>query len=68
MDLEENHQGYEGSITCFLEPSIEKSMIVNIDDQKFPDRSGHYFVETVEGEFSASGGRQKLTLKHYDNN
>lgn len=68
LDLEENHQGYEGSITCFLEPSFEKSMTVNIDDQKFPDRSGHYFVETVEGEFSASGGRQKLTLKHYDNN
>ncbi len=68
MEDEQNCKGYEGNITCFLTPNIEKSMTVEIDDPKFPDRSGRYFVETVEGEFSASGGRQKLTLKHYGDN
>lgn len=68
MENEQNNKGYEGSITCFLVPNFEISMTAEISDTKFPDRSGLYFVETVEGEFSASGGRQKLTLKHYGNN
>lgn len=68
MESEQNNQGYEGSITCFLIPNFEKSMTAEISDKKFPDRSGKYFVETVEGEFSSSGGRQKLTLKHYGDN
>lgn len=67
MENEENRQGYEGSVTCFLEPAFEKSMVAEIDDPKFPERNGRYFVETVEGEYSANGGRQKLTLRQYDN-
>ncbi len=67
MEKDENRQGYEGSVTFFLEPAFEKSMVADIDDLKFPERSGRYFVETVEGEYSASGGRQKLTLRQYDN-
>lgn len=42
-------------------------MTVEIDDPKFPERNGRYFVETIEGEYLANGGRQKLTLRQYDN-
>lgn len=67
LQSENNRQGYGGNVTCFLEPAFEKSMTAEISDPKFPERSGKYFVESVEGEFSASGGRQKLTLVNYDN-
>jgi hypothetical protein len=53
-----NYQGYEGNITSFLEPSINKGMVAEIDGYKYPEKSGDYFVESVEGEFSSSGGRQ----------
>jgi len=62
----ENFSGYKGSITAFLEPHFEKSMVAEIIDKEFPDRNGKYFVETVEGSFGTGGGRQKLTLRYYD--
>lgn len=65
MQTSENYQGYQGGITCFLAPSFEKSMVADIVDKRFPDRSGKYFVEAIEGNYSSQGGRQKLTLKHY---
>lgn len=65
IEQEHNHKGFQGNVTCFLEPHFEKSMVADIIDNRFPERSGKYFIDTVDGEFSASGGRQKLTLKYY---
>lgn len=65
MQTTENYKGYQGGVTCFLVPSFEKSMVAEISDKRFPDRNGKYFVEAIEGSYSSSGGRQKLTLKHY---
>lgn len=56
------HQGYEGKITAFLIPYVEPSMSAKITDKVYPDRSGVYFIESVEGEFSKSGGRQKIGI------
>jgi hypothetical protein len=56
------NMGYEGSITAFLLPVVEPGMAVIIDDTKYPDRKGRYFVSGVEGEFSSSGGRQKIKI------
>lgn len=61
----ENHKGYRGDITCFLIPHIDKAYAVDIEDTRFPDRSGGYFVESVDGSYNANGGRQKLTLGYY---
>lgn len=65
MQTSENFQGYQGSVTCFLVPSFEKSMVADITDNRFPDRNGKYLVEAIDGSYSSSGGRQKLTLKNY---
>jgi hypothetical protein len=54
--------GYEGSITAFLKPYVEPGMAIDIDDTKYPERKGKYFVSAVEGEFSKSGGRQKIVI------
>jgi len=62
----ENFSGYKGNVTAFLEPHFEKSMVAEIIDLDFPDRNGKYFVETVEGSFGTKGGRQKLTLRFYN--
>lgn len=56
------HQGYEGKITTFLTPYVEPSMSAKIIDKTYPERSGVYFIESVEGEFSSSGGRQKIGI------
>lgn len=56
------NRGYEGKITAFLFPYVEPGMSASIIDKKFPERTGNYFIESVEGEFSSSGGRQKITI------
>jgi hypothetical protein len=61
----ENYRGYKGNVTAFLTPYFDKGYVCEIIDKKFSDRNGKYFVETVEGSFDKSGGRQKLTLIYY---
>ncbi|MCC8146454.1 MAG: hypothetical protein LIO93_08475 [Bacteroidales bacterium] len=61
------YAGFGGNITCFLQPFFEKAYTAQITDQLYPERSGLFFVETVEGSFDSSGGRQKLTLNYYGN-
>lgn len=65
MQTSENYSGYQGSITCFLEPYINKSDVVEIIDKRFPEREGLFFVETIEGSYDSSGGRQKITLNYF---
>jgi hypothetical protein len=55
-------QGYEGKIGAFLEPYCEPGMSAHITDTKYPERSGLYFIESVEGDFSINGGRQKIGI------
>jgi hypothetical protein len=58
-----DYKGYSGSITTFLEPYAEPGMASSITDDQYPDRNGVYFIESVEGELSASrGGRQKIGI------
>lgn len=56
------NRGYEGSITSFLIPYTEPGMAVLIDDTKYPERTGRYFVSGVNGEFGPNGGRQKIKI------
>lgn len=63
----ENFSGYKGEINCFLEPHFENGYVAKIIDNMFPDRNGSYFVESVDGSFDSSGGRQKITLRYYGN-
>lgn len=56
------NRGYEGSITAFLIPSVEPGMAAHIDDTKYQERQGLYFITGVSGSFSTSGGRQKIKI------
>jgi len=62
LQTKKNYNGYEGSILAFLEPATNKGDVAEIDGYKYPDKSGKFFVESVEGEFSPGGGRQKIQL------
>lgn len=64
----ENYSGYKGEVTTFLDPHFENGYVANVIDERFPDRNGMYFVESVDGSFDSNGGRQKLTLRYYGAN
>lgn len=59
-----NNVGYTGSITAFLEPYAQPGMSSVISDGKYPERSGRYFIEGVQGSVSTSGGRQKIAIRY----
>lgn len=54
--------GYEGKILAFLEPIVEPGNAAFISDEKYPERTGLYFIDSVEGSFNTSGGRQKIGI------
>lgn len=56
------NRGYEGSITTFLKPFVAPGMAVEIEDAKYPERTGKYFVTAVDGEFGTGGGRQMIKI------
>lgn len=57
-----NNRGYSGSITAFLHPLAEPGMSAKIIDTRYKERNGSYFIESVEGSFAPSGGRQKIGI------
>lgn len=63
----QNSEGYRGSATLFLVPQVRKSDSVELTDVRFPERSGGYIVEAVDGSYDSNGGRQRITLRYYDN-
>lgn len=56
------NRGYQGKVTAFLIPYIQPGMAVDIDDPKYTERKGKYFVEAVTTEFGPGGGRQKIKI------
>ena len=59
------HKGYEGALNCFLIPVAETGMGTLIDDVRYPERNGLYFIEKIEGSFDSGGGRQKIHIGAY---
>ena len=56
------YRGYEGVMTLFAVPYIEPGMAASIYDSRYPERTGKYFIEAVDGQFGPSGGRQKCKI------
>ena len=55
--------GYEGSLNMFLIPVINPGDAVRIEDKRYPQRTGLYFVESVTGSaIAGKGGRQKIKI------
>lgn len=57
-----SYDGYDGSITTFLEPYAVPGMVANLTDPLYPDRSGRYYIESVETTFGQQGGRRKVEI------
>lgn len=55
--------GYEGKITAFLQPYCDFAYAIEIDDPKFGERKGRYFVDGIEIQFGARGARRVLDIK-----
>lgn len=62
LQSQDNYKGYEGSIQLFLVPYINKGMVIELDGGMYPNKSGNFFVQSVQGEFGMSGGRQTIQL------
>lgn len=62
LTAREEQKGFEGSLTTFLEPAALAGMTAALTDGRYPERSGRYYVEAVEGSFGSGGGRQTLKL------
>jgi phage protein D len=60
--LAENQKGYTGSITGFLVPYCAPGMATQIIDSKYSERNGKYFINSVKGSYSKSGGRQSIGI------
>lgn len=56
------YTGYEGSITGWLIPRVEATMVVEIRDSDYEYKTGKYYVVSVETTFSEQGGKRKVTL------
>jgi hypothetical protein len=54
--------GYEGSLTTWLQPSVAPACAASIHDADYPYKDGTYFVTAVTTEFSASGGIRTVQL------
>lgn len=62
LQTQEDYKGYEGNIQLFLVPYVNKGMRIDYDGWMYREKTGSYFVQSVQGEFGMSGGRQTVQL------
>lgn len=62
LQTKSNYSGYEGGITAFLEPAVNKGDVAKITDRQYQEREGSYFIESVSGSYGNGGGRQEIQL------
>lgn len=62
LQKQEEYKGYEGNIQLFLVPYVNKGMVIELEGGMYPEKSGNYFVQSIQGEFGMSGGRQTVQL------
>lgn len=55
-------EGYRGKITAFLLPGVAPGMVAELKDDRYPDREGTYFVESVRTTFGVGGCRNEVEL------
>ena len=57
-------EGFQGSFTTFLEPTIEHSDRIDFIDNRLPEKNGRYLIKTVVTTFGVDGGRQIIELRN----
>ncbi len=58
----ETADGYDGSITTFLEPYAAPGMVAELTDPVYAERSGKYYISTVTVDFGSGGGRRTVEI------
>jgi len=56
------YSGWRGSFMAFGKPSVQHGDTVTLNDDRFPERNGKYFIEGVEKSFGVNGFRQNIKL------
>ena len=56
--------GFQGSITTFLEPSVNHSDRIDLTDNKHIEKNGRYLIKNVIINFGINGGRQGIELRN----
>lgn len=68
LQQEKDCESYEGGITLFGEPHVWKADRLTITDKRFPERSGNYFAEEIDGSYGNGGLRRTVKLRYYGKN
>lgn len=56
------YTGYEGKLTTFFVPFATRGMTAVIQDKVFPQRTGAYFINSLEVVFGTNGARRIVEL------
>lgn len=54
--------GYKGSFTTFIKPAADVCDIADVNDLQFANRSGSYYISSVETNFGVGGGTKKIEI------
>lgn len=57
-----SYDGYSGKIETFLYPVAMHCMLADIEDKKYEERSGRYFIEGVTVTYGRSGARRSVEI------
>lgn len=57
-----NYTGYEGKINAFLQPYAVHGDTAQIIDNKYPERSGSYFIDSTDVTYGISGARRNVEV------
>jgi hypothetical protein len=56
------YTGYRGTLKTFGQPFATHGMIANIQDEKYPERAGRYYIDAVKTIYGESGFRRDVEL------
>ena len=59
MLADKKYNGYEGKITTFGIPFFQHGWVDALDDPRFPERTGHYLIDSLEVTYGMGGYRRK---------
>jgi hypothetical protein len=56
------YDGYEGKLTTFLIPFAAPGMKATINDERYPERAGSYYVESTKTTWGVNGSKREVEI------
>ena len=56
------YSGYEGKITTFIQPFAMPGMVAVLEDTRYNERNGNYYIIGTKAKFGLSGARRIIEL------